>query len=466
MILKHLLKLVWIYLSLSLFSPAFAFESAVSSFTIPLATGNQDYTIAGFGTPKAAIFFSTWGVGDDSVLVHSMISFGVATEDSGGVIKQWVVCGSGKDNVATTDTNKRATTTQCLMYHYTSLLGEASFQEFINDGVRVNWNDVHTNAPYFTLILFKGATLSVQSGVSALGVEEDSEIDVDAVGFEPDALIVGFHSDAFNDTELVHSHFSLGFAINGSCASGLTQVCGGYHDRNWRATSQSVAEVVNNYVAMSVSELGFPFYVEISGYDADGFSAYVREAACAGDSFGYLALKDTGADFWTGAINPPVATGVTSHTGIGFQPELVIQLPNMHTAVNTIENTTKAGVYSISTFAEPSGCTESSSLLTFEDAQASSDTNRLHSLQAVNVYAEDGTTQEFLANFNGFTADGWTLNYTVVTNAVRREWVGLAIGDTAAPPAAGPSRAPTQMIGPNVTQFVDDATYSMRVITA
>lgn len=118
----------------------------------------QDFIIPGFGTPKAAIFIVTAstssGVFDD----QAKLSFGFtdgSSERSCSV--------RSEDNVGTSNTSSsmgRNNLIDIIASSSNTLEGNADFDSWITDGVRIKWFNLPTGEYLVTCILFNGSHLS------------------------------------------------------------------------------------------------------------------------------------------------------------------------------------------------------------------------------------------------------------------------------------------------------------------
>ena len=129
------------------------------------STGTQDFTVAGFGTPKGAIFLVSYGTANGTAVNHAMLSVGFTDgtrQRAIGIrVENAVVGGS--------DTGNIESSTACILTALNSADttdGVATFDSWITDGVRVNWTDAPPSAYLVTCILFGG------SGVSNVYVDD------------------------------------------------------------------------------------------------------------------------------------------------------------------------------------------------------------------------------------------------------------------------------------------------------
>ena len=113
----------------------------------------QDFTISGFGTPKAAMFIVTKGVTDNTAAAGAMMAVGFTdgTRDKCGTVH-------AKDANATSVTEATFSTAHCIfLIDDTGTLATATFDSWITDGVRIDWADAPPSAYLVTVVCFWGS---------------------------------------------------------------------------------------------------------------------------------------------------------------------------------------------------------------------------------------------------------------------------------------------------------------------
>jgi len=387
--------------------------------------GDQDITIADFGTPKAALFITGVNTNDATADDGAVLSVG-ATDGN----NHWAVCIYDTHSVGTTNSMRQGTTDEVIqIVTGGGMAAEANFKEWITDGVRITWGN-YLAGRLVTVVLFTGDDLSAYANKVALSTE-DTEVEVTSVGFEADALIMAHNGALFNDTEAAHGLFGLGFVKK---AATIVQQSVAFASQDNVATSDIGGALMTTDVGVEAGgAAGQPTWAamgwiaDVTAFDSNGFHIYSRDKDSTGDEIGYLALKIVGGSFWVGTVDSPTSNGLPANksvTGVGFQPDFVMLAMSMHTAIDTHETDGKPGAFGISTFTSSNQYCQT---LSIEDNQSTTNTQRVSDDQAINLDDHAGVAA-FDATYVSMDADGWTLNYTVADGTTRK-WVGFAIGE-------------------------------------
>ncbi len=118
----------------------------------------QDFTVSGFGTPKVAIFIVTAAVTDGTIADDAKLSVGA----SDGV-RSRVAAFRGKDGSASTDNDERSNRNSVILIINTNnanVDGEASWDSWITDGVRITYGNLPSTAVLVTCIMVNGSDAS------------------------------------------------------------------------------------------------------------------------------------------------------------------------------------------------------------------------------------------------------------------------------------------------------------------
>jgi len=272
------------------------------------STGTQGFTYTGFGTPKAALFIVTEGT-QNGLAIHSAVFCMGATDGT----RQRSACISSEHSVTTSDTYNRAMNDQTIFILNPTdgtVEGEADFDSWITDGIRIDW----TNAPsarLVTVVLFGGSNLTAYVNDFTSSSTEDGTTDVTDPGFEPDQLITFGTRSAINDTSNSEGDFTLGIVDNGTT---VKQYSTNISFRDAQGSSSMHAVYTDNYALWNVTT-SLQGAIEIGSFDSDGFTSTTRTAA-DGNTAIYLALNYDGAvDHWAGPIDSAGSTGDESYTG-------------------------------------------------------------------------------------------------------------------------------------------------------
>jgi hypothetical protein len=422
-------------------------KTAIITAAANTATGTQDFTKAGFGTPKAAIFLATRGITDATIADHQVHSHGACDG-----VNAFVVGGRSRHSQGNSDTDRRGATDAVIMLLNegdTNVDGEASFDSWITDGVRIDWTNAPAGAYLVTVILFGGDDLSAKCGTATAVSPDGKTTDVD-VGFVPDVVLFFCNGTSLNDTTSWSNPHNFGFAINKAAIvnRGLAAVSGdNLSTTHTRSRVHDNLAVVNLNPADNTLSRG----IEVTDFintPVNGFEMTLR----VGDgpfslTTAYLALKFDGAvDFSAFTIDTPVATGNQSISTPGFKPQLVILGTSQCTAVNSSTDGFAAGV----------SCFTAND----EASKAGSDENNVGTTVTKSLSDEragvsllDTGSVGHVASFSSMDANGWTWNFST-TQAAARKWIALAIEEEA---AAGPNVSDSLTVGDTPTVSVEAA---------
>jgi len=402
------------------------FTSAIAEAAAITSGGpTQDFTVSGFGTPKAAMFVVTKGVTLGTSIDDLLVSIGFTDGTRERCFS--AVCEHG---LTTSDNFRRMANDEVIQIPLETdgtIDGEANFDSFITDGVRINWGNLPSAANRVVVYLFKGDNLSVHVNDFTSPSTQDASTDVTDPGFEPHQVICVTHRAALNDTAAANAAFSLGFCDNG--ASVIQKSV------NWLSIDALTTTACSHYyasarVARSLSDTAALAGVELTSFDSNGFSATTRDAATNTTCI-YLALRyGDGEQHWIETIGSPnISSGNFAWTDPGFTPQLVLLCPTEQTAEDTFNNNFVVGGIGLCGF---TATEEFSCACASEQGQANTDTISiteavaLRWFRAINSIAWKGT-------FVSMDANGWTINISdAFSTGPARQWMALAVETEAA----------------------------------
>ena len=378
----------------------------------------QDFTISGFGTPKAAMFIVTKGVTDNTAAAGAMMAVGFTdgTRNKCGTI-------SAKDANATSDTDTTFDTDSCiLLADDTGTLADAVFDSWITDGVRIDWTDAPPSAYLVTVVLFGGSDIADVYASHYRAAATGNTLDITAPGFQPTDLLTVLAHD------FVAPCLCLG-AVHDDGASTVTQACTIYSSRNARQNGENAGYTTETYGSLILRTDGTLFGTQsYSAFDSNGFSATTGGSAAASQDVIYLALRITNHDSYVGTFTTPTSTGNDAQTGPGFKPQFVLQLPTNHAALNTNYSTGEGGTFGVSVIDDTN---QFSNMIADEDGAATTDTESQADDQAVVLHDDDGTGL-FATAFVSFDTNGFTQNFTATNTGNATYWPIWAVEETAA----------------------------------
>ena len=399
---------------------------AVTRVLTPTATGTQDITISGFGTPKAAMFFVSRAEADGTPIADAVAGYG-ATDGT----RQWSWSCFSDHGQASTDSRRVQGDTRCVqIITDVTIVRHAAFDSWITDGVRINWGSVATTQLELVVVLFGGADLSVRA--DTIDVPGTGAVDVTGPGFEPDLVIGASCGATSGTTATIQWIVGFGFAHNDRAGT-VVQRCVFQRENTSVADGEPNSRLSTAYVGGQY-QTAVDWGAALGTFDASGFTL-TPSANAGGDDYHYLALRFDGVSGWVGTLDAPTGTGAWAVTAPGFRPQFVMLVQTMHTAVDTDVTDGKAGAVGIGVFDATAAYTQATAI---EDASATTDTESVSDDQPVSLNDHAGA-DAFDASFTSFDATGWTLNFSAADGTVRK-WVGLAIGEAGGGGSGGARR--------------------------
>lgn len=381
---------------------------AVVSDTLRTTVGTQDFTKAGFGTPKA---FLVYGMASGGNVLYS-----IGASDG---TNQWCDDGGVDGGQSSTDTYRRGFTTR--IFAQENLVGstavEVAFDSFITDGVRINVTKTDGTTHRLVFVFFNGDDLSVDCGTTALATDGNSA--TVSPGFETNVLVLSRGGLTYDGADRATFIAQLGLAsYDGST---ILQV-----NKNSAALDNQAAGDPLGYVDDSkiLTATSGSWTVTLENITSTSFDLAVAGLDLSTNNVGYLALNIGGGNAWAGVLDSPTGTGNHTFTDPGFTPILGLILPSMITAVNTAKSNAEAGGYGIAAFdADDEWCIGWSD----EDTADPTNCSGHETNQAIDLDT-DANVDAFDATFVEFTASGVTLNFSAADGTTRK-WPALFIGN-------------------------------------
>lgn len=386
-------------------------------------SAQQDFTISGFGTPKAAILicngsFAAGGQGGGRGL-------GIGMTDG----TNQFLCGTGdRPSIGTTNTAKYHTSSHCLGFcnsNATAMQVLGDFNSFITDGIRIDFTNTPGVATFDLIgIFFNGADLSAHCGSFTSAASGGGTTDVTGVGFEPDVVFVtGVFEPSFTNVTLnAELMMSVGVWVNDGSDT-QRSICIGSEDNV--GTSDTAARLETTYVNFFIDGFGTTQGgISIGSADSDGFTATTVTAGNV--VYSYLALNFGGrASVHLDNFDSPTSTGVVSYEDPGFTPQFIFMGSSVCEFAGT--TTDAALTYSIG-FADTDGG-EFAMGSQSEDNVGTTDTGNSGDARIVDVRDQGNSATDFLlANLDSFDSLGYNLNWTLVDTTGYEQYV-LAISE-------------------------------------
>lgn len=395
---------------------AAAGDVAVVQLAGRTTVGTKDFTVSGFGTPKAVMCVSSYGVTNGTRVAHAGVTIGF----SDGV-RQHTAFVRSKDAVTTTLTGRRANTTDLLYYADAdgATIGRVQFASWITDGVRLNWSAAPATAYQVSCTLFGGAGIS-NAYVNTVSAPStiDTSTTVTTVGFLPDVLIGVISGEGtYNDSNQSQGDLSVGYAIRGGPQKAI-----GTLDVTGLTTTALNHRHLSNRIGRSGTSAQ---QVEIQNFTPTGFDATTRNAGTP-STVGYLALHLNGLTATGLEVDSPTATGSRSITGITGTPQWGMLVAGAAQGVDSTVTDTDAEAWGLSTFtASAQSCVGISS----DDAVATTNVETIIDATPICLVKDDANF--YHATFTSFSAGTATFNYSAASGTVRK-WIGLFLSDSAA----------------------------------
>jgi hypothetical protein len=336
--------------------------------------------------------------------------------------REWAICSSSEDGVATSDCNRYANSNFCIhiLDANGSRDGEIVFDSFVTDGVEVDITNSFNDNYYVTAVLFGGDTdLTVYADFLSAPPDSGGFTDYSDPGFQPDLILFGSTGTSSTSSD---ARISVGAAIrspslvNRASAMMATDSAGTSETASYIASARCVVNLESSALSRSYS---------VEEFQANGFRLRHHTGASSGNiPVGYLALKMNDVSTYLGTMDAPSSTGDDAQTGPGFTPQFVMLGEVDDGAVDTVyEN----GAFAIGVFDEDGD--EATQGQSDEDAQGTTDTQCMAHSRAA-YFADEAGTIIHDAQFSTMDANGWTLNFSTATRAAK--WWALAIETEAA----------------------------------
>jgi hypothetical protein len=382
--------------------------------------GNQDITISGFGTPKAAIFIVTKAIADDTAADQANLSFGVTDGTNQGA------CDVVADDGAVTSNTARIASTDEVIQIMDSgagtIDGEANFNSWIPNGVRITWGNAPAAEYLITVVLLGGDDLSafvnISSSLTATQVSETG------FGFEPDVMVVASRGNQpFNDSAIIYAVLGVGFAVNDGSE---TQRSLNWGDMDGVGNTVVNAKLSTSAVIDCVVNDGQSSSLVLDSFDSDGVTW--TPTGFSGDQVVFLALNFNGAaQAGISTQSMPSGAQTVSYTWPGFEPGLFMSLCFNDTVVDIMATSSDAEMFAIGV---TDGTNEYINMIHSDDNVGTSDTKSL-STSGVSVgMSSEGASWNSTSGSVSFTATGYDIVYSA--SAFNRKMAHLVIEAPAA----------------------------------
>ncbi len=377
-----------------------------------ITTGEQDFTIPGFGIPVGAFFVIGEAQVEATATDRCSWSYGMADGTTSGCMSGW-----SQHNSATSNTALRATQDEIFMILDSGsgvVDAEANFVSFIPNGVRINVTVVgNPNARLLTVYLIGGEGVSCE--VNAFTPPAGNATVTYTPGFTTHGLILMNNENNWNDTGTAQNICRFGFA--GYDGVDVTQCSLDWQDIDNAALMDIQARLATGKVA-SLRAVGdahmtmgnvtaTSFDLTAGPTDLSSFVEFYMAIGCGPNGKGWAGIQDT-----------PTTPGKHAFTGAGFKPAFGFMVPMMVAAVNSDITDGDAGAFAFAGFsADDEFCNSWAS----EDVITTSNGQSISTNQAIDLEFDSGAgLKAFEATFFSFTNDGVKLNFSTVDSTVRK----------------------------------------------
>lgn len=382
------------------------------------STGVQSITMAGMGTPKAALFIVSRAVTDAVAADHAALSVGWTDG-----VRDRCVHTASTHGAGTTAARRGVSITSLLALSdgAGTLLAEAVFSAWVTDGVQINITTAPGAAYLCTVLFLGGDELQVYAGHLTSNASIGGTTAVTAPGFTPHSVFLA--SARTTSANVATGGIAVGIADK--VASTITQrsVACGVVDAAGTSAVSTWFSVVD--AAKCVSETQGRIGGDITSMDALGFTMTTRDVGEA-DYFIYLAANWGTRQHALATINPPTVTGSQAYTWPGFTPQCLVHGLSHVQALDTLTTDGTAGAFGLSVREIVNGyCTA----IADKDNVATTDTQSLSDDQTINVPQHDGTAGQ-VAAVTSLDALGYTMNHTAVLSGTREWWAFAVEEDT------------------------------------
>jgi hypothetical protein len=385
-------------------------------------SGDQSFSIPGFGTPKAAEFTVTSCLANGVFADHIQFSHGITDG-----VNHRVGASRSTDNIGSSSTRRVASSgsvIKIIKNNSDTIEGEAIFKEWTSSGVTITWITKPDDAYLVTCKLLTGTHLSAYVGSYRTTGFIDGSVVVSGVPFKPDMIEHFSSSISFTDSIASFMGLSIGYStrntvddspkFNGSIT---------HQQPNGESNSQVSSLQTSGYIRYTSVGVNERSANEVTAYSNDGFTVTNRFFSSVSDIF-YLALNfGSAVEFAAWAFDTPTSDGTAIDSGPAFKPQWVSYVMSRLTIGEEAKIDASAGVFGLSSFTPY----EASSNAIMTDVFSSTmDTSSVSDNNPV-FLPNDDKTSVVSGIFSSMQDTGPELTW-FNTPASPLKWIGVAIG--------------------------------------
>lgn len=286
------------------------------------------------------------------------------------------------------------------------------------DGVRLTYERQNAAGDIPGMVLQIGGS-AIQSKVissNTINISAGGSQSLTGVGFEPDVVITCYTKvSTFSTLVLGDAAFGMGWAVK--TGGGIVQNCMNCYERDGRSTPDGRIYTNGDSFYAHLGTGALNHWVEMQSFDSDGFTLAVPAESPFGSGvdmhFLCLKLANETGDVAAGQFNLPTTTGSFAVTGIPFMPRLVIQ---QFTGISADDTYASGNMVPTTSFLMEG--TQGCSSMMSRQGSSPSATYSIQATKAVHVPNFAGGTL-WEGTFDGFTGDGYAINYTSVSGGTR-----------------------------------------------
>ena len=300
------------------------------------STGTQSITVAGLGTPKAAIFSISRAITDGNAAAGATLARGWTDG-----VRSRCVYASQQDSQATTATHRGYVSGSVFSLRNGSgtVLAEAAFSAWVTDGVEINITSTNGTAYLCQVELIGGTEPQVYVGNFNSSATIGGALPVTAPGFTPHTVFLLGAATSNATPTAAGASFLYGAADQ--IGTVITQRSIAFGSANGTAEGAPAAYVSDTYPRLTLAA-GVIGGVDFTSFDTNGFTVVTRNEAVS-YIYPYLAVRWGSRQHKLVTMSPPITAIAQSYTWPGFTPQAVWHGMTQVAAVNTHTTDGSAG---------------------------------------------------------------------------------------------------------------------------
>ena len=302
----------------------------------PTTAGVQTFTKSGVGTPVAAVFLVTNCTADATDTDHAMIGAGFTDGTT-----DYTTASQSEDAQTTNDSDRSQQDNHCIHVLNTSggIDGEADFDAWITDGVRIDWTNAPSSAVKVECWLIGGTDAVGNTGRTNIGASTNI---AHGLGETPKLVCMLGTTGSANG---ISTQFNFSFGIVGNNDGVIQQfnLQGGQNSGSSASTNPPSSRLHTDRCFGSIANGATPSIsrdFKVTAMDATNITVTRQTGSFGGDPQ-WLAIGFGSATNKVDivAFDGPTATGTQSVTNDdSFEPQFVLIAAAHNQAANTLEN--------------------------------------------------------------------------------------------------------------------------------